>query len=77
MWQLPKAMFRLLGGRLTGSLAMSFIPAPYQGVGPQTPQPMKALAHAVLYHQNGTKSWLPNHPDGRDFVELSIRPRLP
>lgn len=77
MWQLPKAMFRLLGGRLTGSLAMSFIPAPYQDVGPQTPQPMKALAHAVLYHQNGTESWLPNHPDGRDFVELSIRPRLP
>lgn len=77
MWQLPKAMFRLLGGRLTGSLAMSFIPAPYQSGLDSIPKPMTALAHAVLYHRDGTVSWLPNHPEGRDFVELTISPRLP
>ncbi len=76
MWQLPRSLFQLIGGRLTGGLAVSFIQAPVQGEPKSPPKPMGALAHAVLYHKNGTESWMPATPTGEGFVELQLTPRL-
>jgi hypothetical protein len=79
MWTLPKAMFELLGGRLTGSLAVSFIPSRSQSAtqgdatSAWTPQPARVLAHAVVYADEGTR-WVPN---SSDFVELLLTPRVP
>ena len=78
MWTLPRTVFHRLGGRLTGSLALSFIPArrhhpPAEGT---SPIPLKALAHAVVYGSDGTKHWIPDDPpDGRAFVALQLSPR--
>jgi hypothetical protein len=54
MWTLPKKMFAELGGRLTGSLAVSFIPAVLQqedGQGQTKPefQRLPILSHAAVY----------------------------
>jgi hypothetical protein len=79
MWTLPKAMFELLGGRLTGSVAVSFIPSRSQTASTVssseawTPQSAPLLAHAVVYTDEGSK-WIPN---SSDFVELSLSPRVP
>lgn len=75
MWQLPRSLFQLIGGRLTGSLAVSFIQVPVQGEPTTPPKPMRALAHAVLYHNNGAESWMPATATGEGFVELEINPR--
>jgi len=88
MWTLPQSVFQRLGGRLTGSLALSFIPATRQAASPDPSAPdpsapdpsapgtAKALAHAVVYGQGGKQYWIPGDPpDGRGFVELSIFPR--
>ncbi len=85
MWTLPKKMFTGLGGRITGSIALSFIPAraqektptPHQGSASVSAEPIfdtsAVLAHAVVY---GSKRsvWV---PDKRQFVELRITPRKP
>jgi hypothetical protein len=75
MWTLPKEMFELLGGRLTGSVALSFIPSRTQSSGkatPWTPQPAPLLGHAAVYADDETK-WVP----GRSaFVELTLAPRV-
>ncbi len=75
VWTLPKAMFELLGGRLTGSVAVSFIPSRPQslGTGEQWAlKPAKLLAHAVVYADHGQK-WGPGRSD---FVEMILSPRL-
>lgn len=75
MWTLPKQMFELLGGRLTGSLALSFIPSRRQSSGsetPWTPQPAPLLGHAVVYADDD-KIWVPG---SSTFVELSLSPRI-
>jgi hypothetical protein len=74
MWTLPKQMFELLGGRLTGSLALSFIPSRKQPSGtatPWTPKHAQLLGHAVVYADNGEK-WIPG---SSSFVELMLAPR--
>jgi hypothetical protein len=74
MWTLPKQMFELLGGRLTGSLAVSFIPSRTQTSHPTTvwtPEPGPLLAHAVVYADGGT-TWVPG---STSFVELRLAPR--
>lgn len=46
MWTLPKDMFELLGGSMTGSVAVSFIPSRTQSSDPAaswTPQPAPML----------------------------------
>ncbi|MGA8353469.1 MAG: hypothetical protein WB698_04805 [Solirubrobacteraceae bacterium] len=81
MWTLPASMFRELGGRLTGSLAVSFIPDRRQppdtvsAVTPQ-PEPRALLAHAVVYSPEGHEHdhWAPTD---RSFVHLRLAPRLP
>ena len=93
MWTLPRSVFQRLGGCLTGSLALSFIPATRQVASPDAgvpdasspdasspdagaPDRAKALAHAVVYSQGGTRYWIPGEPpDGHGFVELAISPR--
>ena len=80
MWTLPGSMFRELGGRLTGSLAVSFIPDHKQVGGtvstePPSPQPQDVLAHAVVYSPDGHESdhWA---PASNSFVRLRVAPRL-
>ncbi len=76
MWTLPGKMFTELGGRLTGSLALSFIPARTQGKEPaDVPvfEPRAILAHAVVYGPRGD-IWVPGP---RDFVRLQVAPTLP
>lgn len=81
MWTLPASMFRELGGRLTGSLAVSFIPDHKQKPGEVSvdggpPEAQDLLAHAVVYHPDGHENdmWA---PDIREFVRLRIAPRRP
>lgn len=71
VWAIPKEMFELLGGRLTGSLALSFIPT---GAADKSeswaPRPLPLLAHAVVY-ADGQDSWVPAQ---NQFVELLLSP---
>ena len=74
VWTLPKQMFELLGGRLTGSLAVSFIPSRFQSDEGQewSPEPLPMLSHAVVY-ANETDHWVPEN----GFVELRLSPKDP
>lgn len=71
VWAIPKEMFELLGGRLTGSLALSFIPSAAVGQTPWEAQTLPMLAHAVVY-ADGETSWVPAKDQ---FVELPLSPR--
>jgi hypothetical protein len=80
MWTLPPSMFKELGGRLTGSLAVSLIPDHKQEPGKaaqQTapPEPQDLLGHAVVYSPEGHEHdhWAPGI---QDFVRLRLAPRL-
>ena len=74
VWAIPKEMFELLGGRLTGSLALSFIPARTTADGSSwQPQPLPILAHAAIY-SDGKPSWVPAQ---NQFVQLPISPQAP
>jgi hypothetical protein len=80
MWTLPKKMFSELGGRLTGSLALSFIPGHIQQGGTVAskaedfpPQPKAILAHAVVYGPRD-EIWAPGQ---REFIRLQVAPTLP
>jgi hypothetical protein len=72
VWALPRQMFELLGGRLTGSLALSFIPSrPHEsGSEEWSPKPLPLLAHAVVY-ADGKPTWVPAQ---NKFVELLLHP---
>lgn len=73
VWAIPKAMFELLGGRLTGSLALSFIPAgAADGHAPWSARPLPMLAHAVVY-ADGKQFWVPAQ---NQFIELPLSPRV-
>jgi len=73
VWALPKPMFELLGGRLTGSLALSFIPSQAQSSGDQkwVPEPLPMLSHAVVY-ADGEEHWV---PEKNKFAELKLTPK--
>jgi hypothetical protein len=73
VWTIPKKMFQLLGGRLTGSLALSFIPAAAAGQSSWEARPMPMLAHAAVY-ADGHASWVPAQ---NRFVELPLSPQTP
>lgn len=79
-WTLPASMFKELGGRLTGSLALTMIPDHKQqpgqvGADGPAPQPQDLLAHAVVYDPDGHDQdhWAPAIDS---FVHLSIAPRV-
>ncbi|MCH6472591.1 hypothetical protein [Sinomonas terrae] len=74
MWTLPRQMFELLGGRLTGSVAVTFIPAQMQSRGGSEGanlQPAPVLGHAVVY-ADGRQRW---SPGSNHFVELMLSPK--
>jgi len=73
VWAIPKEMFELLGGRLTGSLAVSFIPTATAAKEEWQPQPMPLLVHAAVY-ADGETSWVPAQ---NQFVELLLSPTTP
>jgi hypothetical protein len=72
-WTLPRVMFDLLGGRLAGSVALSFVPMQRQDGNSKDWQPMTAsvLAHASVRFDRAEK-WVPAEDD---FIELRISPR--
>ena len=79
VWTLPASMFAELGGRLTGSLAVSFIPDQQQipnQVATASPklEQQALLAHAVVYGPGGDEHWA---PEKQGFIRLAISPRLP
>jgi len=78
VWTLPNSMFEELGGWLTGSLAVSFIPDNEQAsdtVAPADPEPQRqaVLAHAVVYGPDDQEYWA---PEQRGFIRLEVAPRL-
>lgn len=72
-WAIPKKMFELLGGRLTGSLALSFIPSAAAGQAQWQARKLPMLSHAAVYSDRET-SWVPAR---NQFVELPLSPRTP
>ena len=73
VWAIPKDMFALLGGRLTGSLALSFIPAASVGQAAWAARPLPMLAHAAVYADDETY-WVPAQ---NKFIELPLSPQTP
>jgi hypothetical protein len=73
VWAIPKEMFERLGGRLTGSLAVSFIPTAAGDATAWEPMALPMLAHAVVYAE-GEHSWVPAQ---NKFVELTLSPKRP
>ncbi len=79
MWQLPGEMMKVLGGRLTGSIALSFIPARVQKAetsqqGSHEFMTAPILAHAAVYSNHPRKNaqiWVPGK---RNFIKLNITP---
>ena len=71
VWAIPKEMFELLGGRLAGSLAVSFIPTATAAGAAWQPQPLPVLAHAAVY-ADGETIWVPAQ---NKFVELALLPK--
>jgi hypothetical protein len=71
VWAIPKELFELLGGRLAGSLAVSFIPTATAADEEWQPQPLPVLAHAAVYADGGT-IWVPAQ---NKFVELALSPK--
>ncbi len=74
MWTLPRNMFEDLGGRLTGSLAVSFIPSQQQDTAEWKPQPGFLEAHVGVFPKDGDAHWVPAQ---NEFVKLKISPKLP
>jgi len=73
VWAIPREMFELLGGRLTGSLPLTFIPTRAAGQPSWTAQTLPMLAHAAVY-ADGQTTWMPAQ---NRFVQLPLSPRVP
>jgi hypothetical protein len=78
VWSLPQSVFTRLGSRITGSLALSFIPAHMQD--PDSvlkeaapPKPAALEAHAVVYGRENKKFWAPGPGSGK-WLRLMIEP---
>ncbi len=79
MWTISRAAFDRLGGRLTGSLAVSFLPARSQEpdrVRDLPPyQEADLLAHAGVFGHSQAR-WLPDKDEsGHRFVHLRVAPQ--
>jgi hypothetical protein len=77
MWDLPRRMFELLGGRLGGSVAVSFIPDARQrpgvvATGRPAPELKSILCHASV--RGPEDHWAPAK---NQFVELAVAPQYP
>ena len=77
-WSLPKSMFEELGGRISGSVAVVFVPVRTQIAAstqkePGQPEPRHVVAHAVVRTER-EPVWAP----GRDrYIELRLAPTAP
>jgi len=80
MWSIPRTMFESLGGRLTGSLAVTFIQNKRQGQDDWAPLAGDLICHAGVFEkarlpgEKPTGHWVPSQST---FVHLSISPVLP
>ncbi len=79
VWRLPAKMFTELGGRLTGSLAVTFIPCGLQTAAEPAPaqpafEPRAILAHAVVYAKGDDPYWVPAE---QQFIRLRVSPQPP
>ena len=72
-WAIPREMFELLGGRLTGSLAVSFVPTSSAAGEVWQPQSLPLLPHAAVF-ADGETVWVPAQ---NRFVELLLSPKPP
>jgi len=77
MWTLPQKMFSVLGGRLTGSLTVSFILGQRQSGIPGESEvleltPLPVQAHAVVYGHDGKSICV---PEQNTFVDLTVSPQ--
>jgi hypothetical protein len=77
LWRLPRSVLTLLGGRITGGLAVTFIPAgrqegekPHEG--DLEPKARPILIHAGVF-ANDRKVWVPSQSH---FLRLHIEPRV-
>jgi hypothetical protein len=82
MWRLPKKMFTDLGGRLTGSIALTFIPSHIQQKNavcqePTQLEPGSVLAHAVVFGPFGSNQRAVWARAQNAFISLQIAPRIP
>jgi hypothetical protein len=78
VWNLPQSVFTRLGSRITGSLALSFIPAHVQEAGVARkevapPQAAGIQAHAVVYGHDDEKLWAPG-PGTDGWICLTVEP---
>jgi hypothetical protein len=70
-WTLPKLMFHELGGRITGTVAVSFVPVTPQGTPAAGPRAGSIRAHASISPHGQQHIWVP----GRSrFIELEVTP---
>jgi hypothetical protein len=75
MWTLPRDMFEDLGSRITGSLAVSFVPNRRQDIDEEwEPRPGALRAHAVVFPKDGEPVW---NPSQSSFLEFHVTPRQP
>ena len=70
-WTLPKRMIYLLGGRLTGSVAVSFLPVSTDDSDWESRE-ANILAHAEIL-ANNRSYWAPAE---NEFVRLPLHPRV-
>ncbi len=70
-WTLPKLMFRELGGRITGTVAVSFVPIMRQGAPPSPPRAGSIRAHASISPHGEQQIWVPGRSS---FIELEVTP---
>lgn len=73
-WTLPKLMFEELGGRVTGSIAVSFVPVTQQGADHKEPEPGMIRAHASIKPHGAEAIWVPSQSS---FIELAVSPIKP
>lgn len=73
MWAIPKEMFEMLGGRLNGSLAVTFFPTATASQQSPELRALPLLAHAAVYSA-GTATWVPAR---NKFLEMPLTPRQP
>jgi hypothetical protein len=86
-WSLPKTMFEELGGRISGSVAVIFVPVTAQkdrgitveqgtnqDTKPEPPAP-PILARAIIHGPDPIRS-PPEDPDG-GFIKLQVAPAVP
>ncbi len=79
VWNLPNSLMVAQGGRMTGSLAVSVIPACDQGQDPTGQEAKEGgmmQAHAEVYPKDRDKILIPG-PNGWDFIQLKITPVAP